>query len=338
MSYRVRSYRTADAPAAAALLARLWPAEPELIQRFIDWRFQRNPYPVSRLAVCEHDEGIVAIRGAHGMLWRIGDAAVPMPCVGDTVVDRCHEGRGLVQKTTRWLLAELAGQDVDRVVNQSPGPLVETISLRTGWRKAGEWTVAHALRSPQVAAQGFERLDIAGPVVREGLRIARGPAPPADLAALAASGRRGRIGHVRDEAYFRWRFDNPFADYRWVCAWGDEGRLAGYLVLGRGLQQSWRIRVLDLQGHDGLVQSLLLDQALRWGEFREVRLWWNRFPRRVSAVLAEHGFKQATDRGGRKATHLVAPTRRGADVFTVDGVDLLDLANWDPRMIHSDAT
>lgn len=339
VSYHLRPYHADDRTPVAALLARLWHADSARNEQFLSWRYERNPYPGSCLAVCEHAGEIVAVRGAQGMLWHVGGAAVPMPCLGDTVVDKRHEGRGLVQRMTRWLWQSLSEQGVDWVVNQSPGPLVEKISLRTGWRKAGEWTVAHAVRDAAGSAAGFERFDAtaAEPVERDGFRIAVGRARPADLAALSASVRRGHIAHIRDEVYFRWRFDNPFAEYRWLCAFAGD-QLAGYLVLGRGFQKSWRVRVLDLQGVDGGVQSLLLDQALRQGEFRETRIWWNRFPRRVSNVLSEHGFKAAPAEAGRKATHLVAATRPGDGGFVINGVDVLNLAHWDPRMIHSDAT
>lgn len=337
MSYRIRPYRAGDRESVARLLTRLWPVDPALNERFLVWRYERNPYPGSCLAVCEQDDGIAAVRGAHGMVWHAGGGPVAMPCLGDTVVGKAHEGRGLVQQMTRWLFDGLAEQGVERVVNQSPGPLVEKISLRTGWRKVGEWTVAHATRNAAGAAREFERFDAAHGVERDGFRITTGAPRPAALAALVAGVRRGRIAHVRDEDYFNWRFDNPFAAYRWIAAYSGDS-LAGYLVLGRGLQRTWRIRVLDLQGVDGHVQSLLLDQALRWGEFREVRIWWNRFPRRVSGVLSEHGFRAAPDEARRKSTHLVANTRRGDGDFLVNGIDALDIANWDPRMIHSDAT
>jgi hypothetical protein len=339
VSYRIRSYGAGDRERVAVLLSRLWASDPALNERLLCWRYERNPYPGSCLVVCEQDGEIVAVRGAHGMLWRVGGSPVPMPCLGDTVVDKRHEGRGLVQCMTRWLMASLSGQGVEWVVNQSPGPLVEKISLRTGWRKVGEWTVAHAVRDPRDSAQGFERFDAAaaGPVERDGFRIRSGSARPEELAALVASVRPGHIAHIRDCAYFAWRFDNPFAEYRWLCAYSEDG-LAGYLVLGRGRQRAWRIRVLDLQGAGGPVQSLLLDQALRWGEFREVRIWWNRFPRQVSHVLTGHGFTAASTGGGRRSTHLIAATRKGVERFEINGVDTLRLANWDPRMIHSDAT
>lgn len=339
MSYRVRAYRPQDRPRVAALLTRLWFADRALNERYLSWRYEDNPYLDPLIAVCESEGEIVAVRGAHGMRWRVGGSGIVMPCLGDTVVERRHEGRALVQRATRWLLAALAERGIPWVVNQSPGPLVEKLSLRTGWRKVAEWRVAHAIHVGPDAATDFERFD---PNAVKGdecgaVRISTAPATAAELAELAARVSRGRVGHARDEAYFKWRFQSPFAGYRWLYA-RDQG-LEGYLVLGNVRGVPWRVRVLDLQGTDGGVRSLLLERALRWGSFREVRIWWNRFPRRVSGVLGEYGFTAAPDEGRRKSTHLIASTRHGAgDDFVIHGVDVLNGANWDPQMIHSDAT
>ncbi len=339
MSYRIRAYQPRDRPRVAALLTRLWSPDRTLNERYLSWRYEDNPYLDPLIAVCESEGEIVAVRGAHGMRWRVGGSPVLMPCLGDTVVERRHEGRALVQRATRWLLAALTERGIRWVVNQSPGPLVEKLSLRTGWRKVAQWTVARACNTGRDAATGFERFDSNAAKGDEsgGLRISAAPASAAELAELAARGGRGHVGHVRDEAYFSWRFQSPLAAYRWLYARGQG--LEGYLVLGNVRGLPWRVRILDLQGTDGRVRSLLLERALRWGTFREVRIWWNRFPMQVSKVLGQHGFTSAPDDGQRNSTHLIAATRPSADDdFVINGVDVLNGANWDPQMIHSDAT
>lgn len=322
----------------AALFTRLWSPDSSVNEDYLAWRYEKNPYPGVLIAVCEHDGEIVAVRGAHGMRWRIGDSSALMPCLGDTVVDEQHEGRALVQQMTRWLLEALSRMGIDWVVNQSPGPLVEKISLRTGWRRVAEWTVAYTAKPPPNAAIGFEQFDDAAAEGGEsnGLWISGGDLHPAEMAALVAQTHRGRIAHIRDAQYFEWRTGNPLARYRWLYARSD--RLEGYLLLGSVRHGSRRVRILDLQGVDGGVQSLLLDRALQWGNFQEVRVWWNRFPRQVSRLLSERGFGVASDNSRRRATTLVAPTQSVVDGFLVNGVDLLKPANWDPRMIQSDAT
>lgn len=337
MSYRIRAYRPEDRAEVAGLMTRLWSRQQAHNEDYLAWRYERNPYLEPVMAVCESGGRIVAARGAGGMRWRVGGSVLAMPCLGDTVVDKAHEGRALVQRMTRWLLEELAGRGIDWVVNQSPGPLVEKISLRTGWRKVGTWMLANAVNRADGSAPGFERFDAnAAPAESGGIRIDAEVASPQDLSDLAARAARGHIGHVRDATYFDWRFQNPFAEYRWLTARSDG--LEGYLVLGRNVHGPGRVRVLDLQGSNGEVQAQLLEHALRLGQFLEVRIWWNRFPRRVSGVLVEHEFRAAAEDGGRRSTHLVAATRRAAGGFQAGGVDLLNPANWDPRMIHSDAT
>jgi len=338
LTYRIRAYDPADRRSVAELLTRLWSRDVALNEQYLRWRYENNPFPPSLIAVCEHPDGIVAVRGAHGMRWRAGEETVAMPCLGDTVVDKRHERRGLVHQLTVWLFAALAERGIDFVVNQSPGAVVERISLRTGWVKVAQWETARAANTDDSGATDFTGFDAsaAGGVQRDGVRISAEAVPPSELAALAAQCRPHRIGHDKDEAYFNWRFDNPFGDYRLIHARTD--RLAGYLVLGRGLHRPWHIRILELSGVDGRIQALLLEQALSWGGFREVRTWWSRYPRRVVEVLRDQGFAAARDSTHRRPALLLAATRGPLEGLRIDGLDALDARSWDARMIHHDAT
>lgn len=338
MSYRIRAYQSGDREAVATLLTRLWSPDPAVNSRYLRWRYECNPCEPSLIAVCEHREGLVAARGAYGMRWRAAESNVFMPCVGDTVVARSHEGRGLVQRLTRWLQQALAERDIRFVVNQSPGLLVEKISLRSGWRKAAEWQAVRAFGAGARGAEGFERLDANAvrPVARNGVRICGEQATPRELAGLAARCPTPRIAHCTDEGYFQWRFENPCAEYRRVTAWTD--RLAGCLILGRSLYPARGIRILYLNGDDAHVQATLLDQVLRWGEFRSVRTWWNRLPSKVMRVLRDHGFAAARYGERRQPSLLIAATDESIKEFNIGGLDTLDSRNWEPRMMHSDAT
>jgi len=337
VSYTIRAYRPDDRPRVAELMRRLWSPRRSRNEAYLAWRYEQNPYLEPVIAVCEHDGEIAGVRGAYGMRWRIGDAPVDMPCVGDTVVASAHEGRSLVQRMTRWLFSELAHRGIEWVTNQSPGPVVQKISMRAGWRRVGDWTVARSVRRVAGAARAFEHFDAHRGACAQvgGFRVKAGMPDAAALDGLARRIRTDHAGHIRDGRYFQWRVGNPMTDYRWLCAYRDE--LEGCLLLGRGVLDKHRVRVLDLSGPDSQIKAMLLQEALDRGRFQEVRLWWNRFPRQVVEVLRERDFRAAPPER-RRATHLLARTARGEGGFTVNGVDLLNPSNWDPRMIHSDAT
>jgi len=338
MSYRIRAYRTGDHQEAAELLTRLWCRDAGVNARYLRWRYESNPYTPSIVAVCEHADGIVAMRGAYGMRWRAGEDTRVIPCLGDTVVAQSHEGRGLVQRLTRWLLQTLAERDVAFVVNQSPGPLVERISLRTGWRKAAEWQTVHAIDSGKHCAGDFQILDKNGstPAHRDGIWIVNEKPKTEELAELAYLTRTDRIGHDRDHAYFQWRFQNPRSEYRFIQARTD--RLAGCLILGRSVHRTGRIRILHLSGLDGHIQAVLLEQALHWGKFREVRAWWNLFPRKVIHVLQNHGFVSTDHRARQRPGPLIAATTGPLNDFRIGELDGLEAGNWEACMAQSDVT
>lgn len=336
--YRIRPYSFPDRAQVGRLLCRLWSRAPALNEQYLEWRYERNPYLRDSLAVAEIDGRIAAVRGAYGMRWRIGTAVELIPCLGDTVVHRDHEGRGLVQKLSRHLLASLGEQGVRYVVNQSPGKLVEKISLRTGWRRVGFRKLTRC-DNPGNSPEGFERLDLNAARLdcRPAARVSVLREPPADLPALMQ--KRATvppIGHHVDGDYIRWRFRNPFSTYRWVCAY-DEGPIGFVLLAASALPYARnRFRILDLWGLDSIIQADLLRKVLEWGQFPHLLLWWNRFPRHVAQVLLEHNF-QATADELRNPTLLIRRIDPDAD-FTVNGVDLLNMNHWDARMIHSDVS
>lgn len=333
--YRIRSYEGPDRAQTARLLRRLWSQDAALNEEYLGWRYRRNPFPGSCLAVAELGGQIVAVRGAYAMRWRVGDSLQIMPCAGDTVVELGHEGQGLVQRLTRHLFARLRDEGVRYVVNQSPGPAVETISLRTGWRRVGtRCPIRYSVRD-RPGEQGFANLDANAASAAKDIVVRS--RPPEGIPQLLATRRGPGVRHCFDGAYVRWRFANPLCEYRWLCAYQNE--LSGYLVMSRSriAQGSSAVRLLDLWGVDAAVQAELLYCALQWGRFQEFRLWWDRFPGRVSRALADLGFRAAPAESKRRSALLVNNLVSAED-FSVGGVDLLDMRNWGMSMVHADTT
>lgn len=335
--HQIRTYTPDDRTQVAALFNRLWSNDVQQNEAYLVWRYEQNPYIRDSLAVAEADGRIVAVRGGYGMKWRIGGATELIPCLGDTIVDRQHEGRQLVQKLSRHLFAELAEKGARYVVNQSPGKLVEKISLRTGWQRVGFRSLTKYL-DPDSETQDFGTLDSRTPVSNGpgALRIEVSPGLPDGIAdVLRERKTHPPVGHCVDAEYLRWRFMNPFSEYRWICAYHRDD-LAGFLLLARNAiaRMKNRFRILDLWGADSTTQATLLRHTLETGDIPNLLLWWNRFPRQVTEVLMTHGFKAAS-RELRNPTVLIRAIGDTTE-FTANGTNLLDIRNWDARMIHSD--
>ncbi len=155
---------------------------------------------------------------------------------------------------------------------------------------------------------------------------------------------RGLIRHVRDEAFFAWRFRNPRASYRFLF-W-DDADLRGYLVLVAGLSYEAdrfypTVRILDWEAADAEVESALLETAIAWGRFSSLETWSTGLSELASGQLQRHGFRPSGPEPSFRdpgANVLVRPTN--SPIMEADwvecGVRLLDIDNWDLRQAYSD--
>jgi len=152
-------------------------------------------------------------------------------------------------------------------------------------------------------------------------------------------GSRGRVRHVRDRAYFEWRYRNPLAAYRFLF-WGGAS-LQGYLVLERSLSNLMDrvvVRISDWEAADRGIRATLLKATIQWGRFRELAAWSQAQPEGTADLLVTEGFAAHKERLSRqRSALLVQLTRAGAngDAFRLHGVDLLDLSNWELRLIDA---
>ena len=101
--------------------------------------------------------------------------------------------------------------------------------------------------------------------------------------------------------------------------------------------------MLDIEASEPGIQAALIESAVALGKFDELRLWWLRLPIQAMRGLQELGFALAPDKRGIDRflpTVLVRPT--STDVrkceWSINDIALLDIANWDIRMLIADAT
>jgi hypothetical protein len=190
----------------------------------------------------------------------------------------------------------------------------------------------------------FAKLDAAGSVLEteKGVKVEIDARPRSKAMAdlIRRIGHDGRIRHVRDERFLDWRFHNPLCEYRFLYAGGEA--LDGYLVLQRLInhpQPYPRVRIVDLEAVNVRVQAALLRTAVRAGAFTELVTW---------TATANDALLKELDRLGfgpidREAAafgcpcFLIRPTseQRLAEDWRLGNTLLLDLKNWDIRMLFS---
>jgi len=372
--YRIVRYSPSDRGAVAELQTRLWSRHPELNLRYLDWKYHRNPYTdVPRIYLAFHHDELVGMRGFYASRWETGAPAHQWPVLvaDDLSIREDHRNRGLVTRIMRAAHEDLRGSP-GYLFNLSGGRVTVLGSLAGGWRSIGTlnpmglrsleqtwsrriqrrlrrvpglWRYADVLSSRGATGRSpFERLD------RAKSPLARGADPPVAIEAQPKSkamvalvnriGYDGRLRHVRDEAYFDWRFRNPLREYRFLYAGGDV--LDGYLVLKRSIDHPGsppRVSIVDLEAINGRVQGSLLRVAVRAGGFAELVIWTATTNDEQLRALHTLGFAPIDQE--LAASGLPCFLVRPIEDERLDGdwrlgdTRLLDLENWDVRMLFS---
>jgi GNAT superfamily N-acetyltransferase len=356
------------------LLTHLWTGEPALNSAYFRWKYAENPYfadPLVHLALC--DGQVVGMRGMCGARWQVGapPGTFAAPYADDLVVAPEHRNQGLFTRIMRAALDELAGRGLDYVVNLSAGRVTSLGSLSMGWKSAGGVGPV-GLRSQRVGVRQrvsavldrtqflrriasapslfvhaerrgpFARLDRTAARVRRydggAVSLSKDARPEAMADLVARLPLDGRFRHVRDATYLAWRFRNPLREYRFLYT-GDD-RLDGYLVLQcqRGAHGRARVNVVDWEATDASIRDTLLDAALT-GAFAELVTWTASLDADTRDLLRRRGFTPIDEADAARGVPgvLIRPVRDDAlrTDWTIGGRRLLDLANWDLRMLYS---
>ena len=173
------------------------------------------------------------------------------------------------------------------------------------------------------------------------LSVQQAPRPEEMADLVRQIGNDGRIRHVRDRTYFSWRFQNPLSRYRFLF-W-DEAGLKGYLVLqeyvSRYLSRT-KVNIVDWEATSVNICAELLRAAITLCDFTEMVAWSATMDGEKKILLRDTGFNPADDSKGMAQHQHCLLVRTVQDEmldtdWAIDNVPLLDMANWDVRMIFS---
>jgi hypothetical protein len=284
-----------------------------------------------------------------------------------------HRRRGLVTKLMTAALENLAATKYDYVFNLSAGDITLRTSLAMGWGSAGwarpmRWRSWRYILQSRLLDRVYRLPGAAGMMAHLGqalggtrsladvdlaparhafrhtpqLSVEDAPRCDAMAELIARIGGDGRIRHVRDSKYFRWRFQNPLSRYRFI--YWDEGRLEGYLV-----QQEYTspyanpevLNIVDWEASDIAIQEALLDAAFStFAKMRPLTIWSATLSKPVVALLERRGFHSLKPPAGEEVfptAILVRPVdlRQSNGMWTLAGLPLLDTKSWDLSMLIS---
>jgi GNAT superfamily N-acetyltransferase len=246
--YEIRRFRPADRSAFLSLYSSVF--DRERSEEWFAWKFEENPYVdhVPILLATEGDE-LVGARAFFALPVDVGgepDVAL-QPC--DTMVHADHRRQGLFTRMTERAIEDYRGEYP--FFFNFPNHLTLQGNLDLGWRVVAERTTHYRIEDPATVAEWrtnrtLVRLGVGlvSPFVRwyNRLRDRRAPAadvpvrvesrlPAEELAALYRRAVPEAIHAVRDERFYRWRFDNPRWEYTTYVA-EDDGDPQAAVVAG----------------------------------------------------------------------------------------------------------
>jgi hypothetical protein len=370
--YEVVRYRLEHKARIALLQTYLWSTDVRLNAAYLEWKYEQNPYLDEPLIyLVEIGGAVVGMRGFFGGRWEAGipPRASLVFCADDLVIAPEHRNRGLLTTIMRTALDDLAVRRRDGfALMLSPGSITVLNSLAAGWksighmapvqchserlgwsqrllaflgRQRGVWRAAAFAKSRMPARrERFTRLERNArrrPRALAGIRLARAPEPEAMARLVARLGYDGRIRHVRDAEYFGWRFRNPLHEYRFLYAGGSD--LDGYLVLQRYRTgaEGTRVHISDWEAVDVRTRQALLEAAVTWGEFEQLRTWTASLSEQDREILRRAGFAEKAAGTPAEWPRVLVQSLRATEAgeWRLAGQPLLDLLSWDFRMLYA---
>jgi GNAT superfamily N-acetyltransferase len=329
---------------AADLRSRVWGGTFELSREYLAWKYVHNPYlaePLVHFAVDGSD--VVGMRGSMGTCWEVRGKRHVLPHGGDVMVDARFRRQGITRRMQQAYIADLPTRGFRMAFSLSGGSMgtptmvaggwhvvvmLDQLECLTGrarleryvperWQRRLRRLLGVEARNPFSTLTGSDdgSVQLLGPDAYDRLGEIGSLVPPS-----------GRLRHVRDAEYFRWRLANPLSQYR-VLASQD-----AYVVL------EWRgagsyANLVDWGASDARSLAEVLRVVCR--QIRAIRVWDAALDEGLRKTLASLG-SLAPNRGLPYSFTLRPLSDDPGDV-TLGGLDLNEPESWDFRMLDSDS-
>ncbi len=357
--YEVVPYEARHRESVLDLQSLHWGPDRDLNDQLFAWKYEQNPWVTEpRVYLVLHDGEPVGTRGLYGSRWEVGTPTqmVDIPCAGDLVIAPAYRDRGVFTLLMRFTLAAIAGDPAPFVFNLSAGAAARLGALSMGWRDLGplsrlKWERPRSMwdrlgRSTNASGSvdpfaSIDQLLVDGNATL-GQRVVLSRVPsPAGMADLVRRRRHdGRIRHVRDEAWFAWRFRQPTARFRFLFLQSRDGAIDGYLVLHcKPKGAAGPVQIVDCEG-DEASAGVLLEAVVRKCGLDRIVAWRATLEPVGEAAIRRAGFTDIEVRSVAEAypTVLVLPNAHSPVLtpWRLAGRDVLAPANWDLRQAFSD--
>ena len=370
MSYDIVKYDPIYTDQICELEKEIWSPDPDVNKSYLQWKYIDNPYsdtPKVYLAVSEGR--VIAARGMYDSKWQLGNVVFTAPCAGDTVIHPDYRNNAVYRDLTNFLKNDLYELGHRYLFSFSAGPATLLHSLAIGWKSIGRIRMMSREPHPGTALgkltgerkiKKLMKNTMAANFLRRAvnkfgrskalnykknihakIRIEENPIPD-EMAELAGKlAKDDKLVLARDEKFFKWRYANPLSKYVFLY-WYDK-ELKGYLTAQTPLYRNDSMRkfnITELEGANSTIKMDLLKSAVSLLDTRSVSIWSNMLNEDCRDFLASHGFIESKSTGSAAEytpTVLVTMTKGPSSEIEHRGTNLLDINNWDLKMIYSDA-
>ena len=361
MTYEVLRYEPRFRDAVLDLQVLLWGPELELNDRYFEWKYETNPWQrTPKLYLVLQDGTLIGMRGFFGSRWEAGSPTdtFDIPCAGDLVIKPEHRDRGVITQLMRRVVEDESNAPSPFFFNLSAGAPTRLAGLSLGWRDIGpvrqlRWERPKGLldrvmkdkSKANVTGKGpFHEIDDhlqRGTKLSASIELSATPRPPEMSALVRQRGHDGRIRHVRDEAFFGWRFRHPRADFRFFFHQSGTA-IDAYLVLqARRTGDNDQVKIVDSAG-DAKALVPLLDLALTEFGLRRVACWRASLADIPEAELVRCGFTDVPVRSMAESfpTVMMLPNQTAPSEMSwqLAGRDVREPGNWDLRQAYGDGS
>ena len=346
-----------------------WGPDLKVNKSYLKWKYFENPYSDSpKLYLVISGGKLIALRGMYETRWQLGDSAESFIalCSSDLVIMPEYRNMGIYNELMNFSINNLHKLGYIYMFNFSASPVNFIGSLATGWKSIGrikrmrkssytsplikKIVSINAIRrfikksgvikilrkiteNLEISDEGYEYLKKTPPQIE----IDKNPKPDEMASLVKKLNPKNKITLSRDEKYFSWRYKNPISNYLFLY-WHDDG-LKGYLVAQTPLYNNDTFNVVELEAVNSEIKMELLKTLLSTSSLRLIYIWSKMLDKNLHKFLLSNRFSEDDSNKGAAtspATILVRTTNQSHNRIEFQGCNLLDIDNWDLKMIYSD--
>lgn len=358
MKYEIVKYNSIYDDQICTLEKELWSQDLKVNKSYLKWKYFENPYSDSpKLYLVLLGGKLIALRGMYETRWQLGDPEENFIalCGADLVIHPEYRNVGILNELMNFIINDLHDLGYIYMFSFSASPVTLISSLAMGWKSIGRINIMrknfymyplikkivsiNAIRKfiNKSGVMNFLRkttdnLKITDPHIK----IDKNPKPDKMASLVKKLNPKNKITLSRDEKYFSWRYKNPLSNYLFLY-WHDDG-LKGYLVAQTPLYNI-NINIVELEAVNSRIKMELLKTLLSISSLRSIFIWSKMLDKKLHKFLTSTGFSEDNS-NTRAATYtptiLVRTTKQSHNRIEFRGCNLLDMDNWDLKMIYLD--